>query len=50
MDMAYVCDSLSIPFKWVKIPNLPYLWTKEDADDDWKRLHDYQVRLAVTRA
>ena len=45
MDMAYVCNCLGIAFKWVVPSHLPYEVTREIAQDDWDRLHDYQCGL-----
>lgn len=45
MDMAYVCHSLGVAFKWIT-PRLPYEVTKDAAADDWDRYgRDYQCGL-----
>ena len=45
MDMAYICQSLGVAFKWIS-PRLPYEVTKELAADDWERYgRDYQCGL-----
>ena len=42
MDMAYICEVLGVFCKWVIPHHLPYAVTKEIAQDDWEKLHDYQ--------